>query len=197
MPPADASGWLRSGAVSGHWPLDGLTLGGPAGRQLPYSTAQHIPRRQASPSRGCTPQAKTALVTWQALQASAIAGDPTTVRVVTGEIPVRFMGYIPLNVVMNTFECKYPVLTVRLPAGTPVPGMPPSPGRRLCAVAICDVCRDGVDTAAACRRARPESTTRSRFRGRPLGSRCVGAGLARSERRANRRGAVPTVGGGR
>jgi len=71
------------------------------------------------------------------LQASAIAGDPTTVRVVTGEIPVRFMGYIPPNVVMNTFERKYPVLTVRLPAGTPVPGMPPPPLRRLCAVAIC------------------------------------------------------------
>jgi hypothetical protein len=131
MPPANASGWLRSGAVSGHWPLDGLTLGGPAGRQLPYSTAQHIPRRQASPSRGCTPQAKTALVTWQALQASAIAGDPTTVRVVTGEIPVRFMGYIPSNVVMNTFERKYPVLTVRLPAGPLVPGVPPPPRRRL------------------------------------------------------------------
>jgi hypothetical protein len=61
---------------------------------------------------------ETALVTWQALQASAIAGDPTTVRVVTGEIPVRFVGYIPLNVVMNTFERKYPVLTVRLPADT-------------------------------------------------------------------------------
>ena len=61
------------------------------------------------------------------MQASAIAGDPTTVRVVTGEIPVRFVGYIPPNVVMNTFDRKYPVLTVRLPAGTPVPDMP-SPG---------------------------------------------------------------------
>src|SRR5690242_7890992 len=44
---------------------------------------------------------------------------------------------------------------------------------------------------------RPGPVSRSRFRGRSLGSRCAGARTARSERRANRRGAAPTVGGGR
>src|SRR5487761_441788 len=63
---------------------------------------------------GCTPQAKTALSRGKPLQASALAGDHTTVREVTGEVPVRFMRCIPPDGRHDTFDRKYPALTVRL-----------------------------------------------------------------------------------
>ena len=56
------------------------------GGQLPYSTAQHIPRRQASRGRAvyATSENRTDRVASHVGQRDA--GDDTTVRVVTGEI---------------------------------------------------------------------------------------------------------------
>ena len=61
------------------------------GGQLPYSTPQHIPRRQASRGRAvyATSENRTSHAA-RPRRASAVIGDHTTVRVVTGEIPVRF-----------------------------------------------------------------------------------------------------------
>jgi hypothetical protein len=65
---------------------------------MPYSTAQHLPRRKASPGRVvyATSENRTGRVTGLAGPSALISwrdpGDDTTVRVVTGEIPVRFVG---------------------------------------------------------------------------------------------------------
>ena len=65
-----------------------------------FLTAQHntYPGVRLPVAGPCTPQAKTAQATPPAGLASAVLGDHTTVRVVTGEIPVRFEWCIPLNV---------------------------------------------------------------------------------------------------
>ena len=59
---------------------------------MSYTTAQHIPWRQASPRRVvyATSENRTAYAA-QPLPDSAVPGDATAVRVVTGEIPVRFV----------------------------------------------------------------------------------------------------------
>ena len=82
--------------------------GDPAGGN--FLTAQHntYPGVRLPCAGGCTPQAKTALVAWQApCKPARSPVTHTTVRVVTGEIPVRFMGCIPLNGRHDTFDRKY------------------------------------------------------------------------------------------
>src|SRR4029077_13597680 len=80
-------------------------------------TAQHntYPGVRLPVAGPCTPQAKTAQAAppGQA-RASAILGDYTTVRVVTGEIPVRFEWCIPLNVRHEHF---WPQVSGSLPPG--------------------------------------------------------------------------------
>jgi hypothetical protein len=85
------------------------------GGQLPYSTAQHIPRRQASRGRAvyATSENRTSHAARPG-RASAVIGDHTTVRVVTGEIPVRFEWCIPLNVRHEHF---WPQVSGSLPPG--------------------------------------------------------------------------------
>jgi len=86
---------------------------GPGGRvrggQLPYSTAQHIPRRQASRGRAvyATSENRTSHAPRPG-RASAVIGDHTTVRVVTGENPCGSSDVYPPTCAMNTFGRKYP-----------------------------------------------------------------------------------------
>src|SRR6201986_96200 len=125
------------------------TLARPAGRPfggdpsrwgttaLQHSTT-HTPPSGFPTSGGVRHKRKPHWSRGKPLQASAIAGDHTTVRVVTGEIPVRFATCIPGDGRHDTFDRKYPALTIRLHAlmsGSHLPARlrfrPPQPAPRV------------------------------------------------------------------
>ena len=170
---------------------------GPGRGQLPYSTAQHIPRRQASLRRGVYATSETALVAWQApCKPARPPVTHTTVRVVTGEIPVRFMGCIPLNGRHDTFDRKYgdPAVCLR---GL-MPGSRPPPRRRLLERLMFG--QAAPDAASVVRSGSPggqEPRLACTFERRDRSGHRNRVASAWPERRANRRGAAPTVGGGR
>jgi hypothetical protein len=170
MPPATASGWLRSAVCPDICPPAGRpSWGGPVPRGDNCLTAQHntYPGVRLPCADGVRHKRKPHWSRGKPLQASAIAGDHTTVRVVTGEIPVRFTRCIPPDGRHDTFDRKYPALTVRLHglmSGSLLPARLP---------------------------------VRAQDAGGRTVNQCNRVAVAVPERRANRRGAAPGVGGGR
>src|ERR1700691_5320869 len=105
MPPAAPSGWLRFAALS--------------------LTEQHntYPGVRLPVTGGCTPQAKTAL-TAPLADPAAQPGDYTTVWVVTGEVPVRFVWLIP-----NTRAVTHLMISIPSRSAGERRGVVPAPPR--------------------------------------------------------------------